>query len=263
MDRFITYENLEKFAYSNDKLCKSVKGIVLDFSGCSIYAMYSEHTPRGLFYAEKDVIYVIPYYNPWAWMNEPAVSLIDEIMDVLFAHYGLSEDTPIASTGGSMGGYGAIMYMIKAKRTPVICAANCPVCDVEWQVKNRFNNPRTFYSAFCYEQGSFEEVVKRVSPMNNVDKLPQEAEYHLFSGDNDQAVNYTVNSKRFYKKLQEAGLNATFMLCPGRDHAGVAHDSDEPMKKYILERFGIKYESCSCDRFIQGELIEPSGGKRG
>ena len=30
MDRFITYENLEKFAYSNDKLCKSVKGIVLD-----------------------------------------------------------------------------------------------------------------------------------------------------------------------------------------------------------------------------------------
>ncbi len=243
MNKIITYDNLRKFAYSNDKLIKGeIKGIVLNFSGCSIYAMYNEDTPLGKFYASHGVIFIIPYYNPWAWMNKPAVKFVDEIVDVIFEHYNLN-DTPIASTGGSMGGQGAIVYMARAKRTPEICIANCPVCDLNWHTKNKLNIPRTVYSAFSYEDGDLLDVVKKYSPLHIIGEMPKDAEYHLFHGDNDDAVNYTANSKRFYESMKANGYDITFDICRGRNHADVILDSDIPAKKYILKRFNVKADN--------------------
>ncbi len=239
MNKVINYENLRRLAYSNDELCKDIKGIVLEFSGCSIYNMYHEHTNAGKFYAKHDILYVIPYYNPWAWMNKPAVEFVDEIVDVLFKHFNLDENTPIASTGGSMGGQGAIVYTARAKRTPAICISNCPNADLSFGLKNNNNHLRTLYSAFWYEDGDIEDVVKKYSPIDIVDELPESAEYHLFHGDNDESLNYTVNSKRLYEKMLKRGLDVTFMLCKGRGHATVVIDSDVPAKQYILDRFGI------------------------
>ena len=242
LNRYITYDNLRQFAYSNDKLIKGeIKGIVLNFSGCSIYTMYDTDTPLGKFYAEYGVIFIIPYYNPWAWMNDPAVKFVDEILDVVFEKYNLT-DTPVASTGGSMGGYGAIMYTLKAKRTPETCVANCPVCDLPWHFSERPNIPRTLYSSLSYEEGDIKDVVKKYSPMEHIEEFPKSAEYHLFHGDNDDSVNYTAHSKRFYEKMKDAGFDITFALCKGRTHATVIIDSDIPAKEYILKRFNIKYD---------------------
>ncbi len=248
MNRYITYDKLRQFAYSNDKLIKGeIKGIVLNFSGCSIYAMYDTDTPLGKFYAEHNIIFIIPYYNPWSWMNKQAVSLTDEIMDVIFEKYGLKDDIPIASTGGSMGGQGAIVYMARAKRTPEICIANCPNCDAVNGLKNKQNIPRTLYSAFYHEDGDILDIIKKYSPIHIIDELPKSAEYHLFHGDNDAEVNYTAHSKRLYEKMKEQGFDITFTICKGRDHAKVIIDSDIPAKKYILKRFGIKADSFEGD----------------
>lgn len=242
MNKIINYDNLRQFAYSNDKLIKGeIKGIVLNFSGCSIYTMYDTDTHLGKFYAEHGVIFIIPYYNPWAWMNKFAVNFVDEIVDVIFEKYDLS-DTPIASTGGSMGGYCAIMYTLKGKRTPEICAALCPVCDLLWHFYERPNIPRTLYSAFAYEDGCITDIIKANSPMELVETFPKTAEYHLFHGDNDEMVNYTAHSKRFYEKMKEKGYDITFQKCKGRTHATVAIDGDIPAKEYILKKFKIEYD---------------------
>lgn len=242
MNKIINYDNLRQFAYSNDKLIKGeINGIVLNFSGCSVYTMYDTDTHLGEFYAKHGVIFIIPYYNPWSWMNEPAVNLIDEILDVIFEKYKLT-NVPIASTGGSMGGQGAIIYMARAKRTPEICIANCPNCDLVFGFKNNHNHARTLYSAFHYEDGDILDVIKKYSPMHIVDQLPKNVEYHLFHGDNDEALNYTAHSKRLYEKMKEKGFNVTFTLCKGRNHAKVLIDSDIPAKEYILKKFKIEYD---------------------
>ena len=103
MKHIMTYETLRRYTYSNDdKIKGKIKGIVLTFLGLGYSGMISE-SPDGLEYAEQGIVYLVPYYNPWCWMNAQAVEYVDEILDVLFAHYGLDAQTPIVSTGISMG----------------------------------------------------------------------------------------------------------------------------------------------------------------
>ena len=119
MEKIITCENLRSFSYSNDHLIKGeVRGIALNFFGLGGDAMFSEDGERGTRLAEKGIIYVNPYYNPWSWMNRQTVDFVDEIVDVLFRKYSLSDDCPVISVGDSMGGLASIVYAAYAKRTP-------------------------------------------------------------------------------------------------------------------------------------------------
>ena len=62
MEKFITYDNLRYFAYSNDHICqKPIRGIVMDFWGLGSTGMYHEDTETGKFYAEQGIIFLIPY----------------------------------------------------------------------------------------------------------------------------------------------------------------------------------------------------------
>ncbi len=129
MNRVMTRENLISFAYVNNNVCaKPIRGIVLSFLGLNSTSMYAADTMEGEFNGEKGILYVVPYYNPWAWMNRQAVAYTDEILDVLFEAYDLDEKILIVSTGGSMGGQAALVYPVYAKRAPAAVVANCPVC---------------------------------------------------------------------------------------------------------------------------------------
>ena len=133
MEKIITIENLRNFAYCNNQICKKpIKGIAISFSGLGGASMFSEETEDGIRLAENGILFVVPYQNPWAWQNKQNVSYTDEIIDVLFKKYDLPDNLPIVSTGGSMGGLCALVYMVYAKRTPVACVANCPVCDLPY-----------------------------------------------------------------------------------------------------------------------------------
>ena len=166
MEKIITINNLRNFAYCNNQICiKPIKGMVVSFFGLGGATIFNEDTEEGCRYAEKGILYLVPYQNPWAWMNKQTVDYIDELIDVLFKEYNLPGDLPIISAGGSMGGLSALVYTTYAKRTPVACVANCPVCDLPYHFTERPDLPRTLYSAFATYEGTMEDALRSASPL--------------------------------------------------------------------------------------------------
>ncbi|MBO4983997.1 MAG: prolyl oligopeptidase family serine peptidase [Clostridia bacterium] len=234
MEKIINYENLSYFAYSNDKEIKGeIRGVVLNFFGLGGMAMYPEGTNDGHFFAEKNVLYITPYTNPWGWMNKDEVNLTDEILDVLFDKYNLSNDIPIVSTGGSMGGLACIVYTKYAKRTPIGCVANCPVCDLPYHFTERVDLPRTLYSAFYSYDCDLDTALKSASPLHLIDTLPQKTEYIIFHCDKDRAVNINMHSEKFVDALAKT-RDVRFYIAKGRDHCDLGERLSEKYREEIL-----------------------------
>lgn len=246
MKKIINYKDLEMFAYSNDKHCKGkIKGIVISFRGLGAAQMISDDTTiealkptvaRAMRYAENNIAFFVPYTNPWSWMNEEAVSYTDEVIDALISHYSLPNDIPIVSTGGSMGGQCALTYMVYAKRTPVACIANCPVCDVPFHFTERPDLPRSFYSAYHNCEMSMDEALRAHSPLHLADKMPR-ADYCIFHCEEDRAVNIHAHSERFVAELSKY-QNVRYHTVPNRGHCALTPEMqklfDEYAEKAIL-----------------------------
>lgn len=232
MNHLITYDTLRLFAYSNDKICKQpISGIVLSFFGLGTTQMCGEDSPDSVFFAERGILYVTPYCNPWSWMNRQAVDYTDEVLDVLIEKYGLSERIPIVSTGGSMGGLAALVYTKYAKRTPVACVANCPVCDLLFHYTERPDLPRTLYSAFGTYDGTLEDAMKTASPLHLVDRMPR-VPYHIFHCDADKAVRIDCHSDKFVAAMREHGHHVTYDIIPGRGHCDLTPEMHTRFLEY-------------------------------
>ena len=242
MEKLITYENLRNYAYVNDKLCKDIKGIIISFFGLNATTMFFRDTEEGKFWAEQNILLVVPYNNPWAWMNSQAVAYTDEILDVIFEKYHLPEKTPIVSSGGSMGGQSALVYTKYAKRTPIACVANCPVCDVVYHFTERQDLPRTFYSAYFYEQGTMEDALKNFSPLHMVNQMPK-VRYHIFHCGADEAVNIDSHSRKFVEAMKIAGQQISFDIVPGRGHVDLTEEMWDKYRQYGVDAIKNYYEN--------------------
>ena len=230
MEKIITDEKLRNFAYVNDQIVeKPIKGIVLNFFGLGCQAMYWDDDKYAKFFAQNGILWVVPYNNPWAWMNKQAVDYTDEIIDLLIEKYELPNDIKIVSSGGSMGGYSALMYTMKAKRTPISCVADCPVCDLVYHFTERVDLPRTIYSALYNESCSFEEALEKNSPYHIAKKMPR-VNYHIFHCDKDSCVNIDKHSRAFVERMQEVGHSVTFDVVNDRDHCQLTPEAEE---KYL------------------------------
>ena len=235
MNPIINYDNLQQFAYVNDKICsKPIRGIVLSFFGLGGTSMYDFDTKEGELYAEQGLLYVVPYNNPWAWMNPQAVHFTDEIIDVLIEKYGLDESIPIVSTGGSMGGQSALVYSYYAKRMPVSCVANCPVCDVVFHFTERNDLPRTLYSALFNVEGDPDSALKSISPLHLAEKMPK-IKYHLFHCTADQSVNIDAHSRKFVDVMRQQGHDITFETVEGRGHCKLTLSAQRQFERYVIE----------------------------
>ena len=235
MERIMTSENLKSFAYVNDSVCKKpIKGIVLQFSGLGNQKRYPTDTLEGEFYGEHGLLYVVPYHNPWCWMNRQAVDFVDEIIDVLVEQYDLGDDVAVISTGGSMGGQGALTYTAYAKRAPVACITNCPVCDVVFHYTERDDLPRTLYSAVYGYEGTLEDGLKALSPLHLADKMPKIV-YRIFHCEKDTAVNIHSHSEKFVEAMLAAGHDITIQRVPGRGHCDLTLDAKKKYAECILE----------------------------
>ena len=233
MEKLITFENLRNFAYCNNEICKMpVRGLALNFFGLGGAAMFTEDTDDGRMFAEAGILYLVPYQNPWAWMNRQTVELTDELVDVLFEAYDLPEDTPIISTGGSMGGLSALVYTRYAKRTPAACVANCPVCDLPFHFTERPDLPRTLYSAFGTYPGTLEEALQSASPLHLAGEMP-DADYHIFHCEADKAVNKAAHSDRFVTAMAEHH-RVSYYPVPERGHCDLPEDVRALYNRCIL-----------------------------
>ena len=234
MEKIITADNLRSFAYSNHHLCdKPIRGLVLVFSGLGNMVMPEEDPQEAIEFAQKGILYVIPYQNPWAWQNRQNVAFTDEIVDILFEACGLPADLPVVSTGKSMGGLSALVYMVYAKRTPVACVANCPVCDLPFHFTERPDLPRTIYSAFFNYAGSLQEAMRSASPLHLCDQMPVEASYHIFHCEEDQAVNKKLHSDRFVEAMKQHRIS--YYPVPGRGHCDLTEDMWQKYYGCILD----------------------------
>lgn len=229
MQNLITAENLRSFAYCNNAICRMpVRGIVIEFFGLGNTSMFWDDTDAGKFYAEQGILFLVPYNNPWAWMNRQAVAFTDELVDLLFEQYSLPENTPIVSTGGSMGGLAALIYTAYAKRTPKACVANCPVCDLPYHFTERPDLPRTLYSAFWNYEGTMDEALRETSPLHlaRAGKMP-DVKYTVFHCTADKAVNKDMHSERFLAAMTSRRID--YRIVKDRGHCDL---TPEMWKEY-------------------------------
>ncbi len=233
MEKIITIENLRNFTYCNNHICKKpIKGIAVCFIGLGGSYMFDEDPADGIRLAQNGILYVIPYQNPWAWQNKQNISYTDEIIDVLFEAYSLQENLPIVSTGASMGGLSALVYMVYSKRTPVACVANCPVCDLPYHFTERPDLPRTLYSAFFNYDCSLQEALRSSSPLDLVDKMPTKSKYYIFHCMEDKAVNKQKHSDKFVEKMK-AEHDVAYYSVPGRGHGDLTDEMKALYNKHI------------------------------
>lgn len=235
MEKIITYENLRNFTYSNDKICRRpIRGIVINHCWLGWNSMHKDDPADGVMYGENGILYLCPYSNPWGWMNRQNLAFVDEIVDLVMKEFNLPETTPIVSTGTSMGGLSCIVYTRYAKRTPVACVANCPVCDLVYHFTERPDLPRTLYSAFFDYEGTMDDALRLNSPVHLAAEMP-DVPYTLFHGDADGAVDLHRHSERFVEAMKETGHCITLYVDPGRIHNDLTPAMEELLRKTVLD----------------------------
>ena len=238
MNKIITYETIRNFAYVNDNVCKKpIRGVVVNFCGLNNKDMFDEDTNEGVYYGEEGVLYVHPYNNPWSWMNAQAVAYTDEIIDVIFEKYALPESTPVISMGNSMGGLASLVYTRYAKRTPIACISNCPVCDLVYHFTERPDLPRTIYSAFWNEEGELNDILKKYSPVHLAPEMP-EAKYYIFHCDKDKSVNLGFHSQKFVAAMNECGKGVELEIIPDRGHCKLTFAANNKRLRLALDYIG-------------------------
>lgn len=240
MEKIITYEALRRFAYCNDKLIKgSIRGIVVEFRGLNNTSINDKDPADSLEYAEMGIVHLIPYNNPWCWMNAQAVSYTDELIAALCDHYGLGADVRIVSTGNSMGGLCCLTYCAYARITPVACVANCPVCDLVYHFTEREDLPRTLYSAFANYEGSMEEALRSASPLHltkegRMPKIP----YSIFHCGGDMSVNLDKHSVCLVEEMEKGGYDICLTKVPLRNHCNLSPEAWMAYRRAIVTAIG-------------------------
>lgn len=237
----INAETVNYFAYCNGNLITSKpRGIVLDFHGLGGTEMFYAPSEIGQICVDKSILYVQPYDNPWSWMNDLAVRYTDEIVDAIIDKYDLPDNIPIVTMGGSMGGLSCLIYTLYAKRTPVACAASCPVTDLPYHYTERPDLPRTIYQAFMHYSGDIDKAIESASPYHQAANFPKNTTYLIVAGDADTAVNKTMHSDRFVQELKKNCKNVIYTEVAGMGHCALPDDEKEKYFKFIVsdEWFG-------------------------
>ena len=224
-------EPLERFAYAAfppDGVAP--RGAVVHFMGLGSQWQAKEgETPHGLeregatAAAAAGAIFLVPYLDPWNWMNAVAVEAADRIVALALARAGLPADAPVVSTGGSMGGLCAIVWPRYTKRRVVSVVANCPVCDLPFHYTERPDLPRTLRAAFGAEP-DFAGALCAHSPLHLAPELP-DVPYAIFHCTDDRLVAKAAHSDKFVAAMRALGRRVEYVEVPGRGHCDLDDDA--------------------------------------
>lgn len=213
----ITAALLEKLAWLGLEYVRPpVSGIVLRFQGLGTTGMKGEADAVELEWGEAGLLTVVPYHDPWGWMNPREVRFIDEVVDAVRAHHHPGAEVPIISTGGSMGGHAALLYSIKSRHAVAACMALWPVCDLPFHYQERADLPRTLHHAFD-SYGNIEAALRENSPLHQVEKLP-DIPYLIVHGEKDQAVRKSAHSDAMVAAMRGRRLRVEYIERPKLGH---------------------------------------------
>lgn len=218
MKEYINFENIRKFAWVNDRqICGKIKGVIVDFFGMGVEDMYDVPPRHSQQFAEQGYLHVIPYYNPWSWMNSVALAYTERILDVVYERYSLECNVPLVCCGASMGGLAALVYCYRGKRRVKACITNCPVCDVVGYYNQHDDAPRTILNSFWANGCDVMAAVKENSPLQNVEKLPF-VPYTFFQCADDADVYKNLHSDLLVTALKQNGYNVNYIVVPSSGH---------------------------------------------
>lgn len=212
-------ETLFRFARTNaDALSRTIRGVVLEFQGLNRFEMHMQPSkPMELELADAGILFVIPYAAPWSWMNESAVRYTNEVLDAIFRIFALPGDTPIVSTGFSMGGLAALMYPVFAERPMAACYANSPVCDLPAHFHERDDVPRTLTTAFIAHPGGVQAGILSRSPLHRLDAMP-DIPYRIVAGGLDTDVAKSRHGDGLVRAMERRGMNVIYDELPLMRH---------------------------------------------
>lgn len=213
-------ETIKQVAWVGDSyVMGGIRGVVLVFHGLGFTGRKTDPSTEELSWARAGGLVVHPYYGPWSWMNRQARAMVDELVDSIYAAFGLADTVPLISTGGSMGGCSALLYSRYAKRPIAGCLANVPACDVKVHYNERPDLPVTFMHAFAGYPESRESILAEHSPVDQVDQMP-DVPYLIVAGDQDKAVAKSQHADRMVALMRERGLKVEYIEVPGMGHGG-------------------------------------------
>ena len=231
-------EPIERFAYAEfpaDGVAP--RGVVIDFMGLNIIWMGKpDEAPRGAAFTAAGAIYVVPYLDPWNWMNSVAVEMTDRIIGLVLERAGLPPDAPVVSTGGSMGGLCALVWPRYSRRNVVAVAANCPVCDLPFHYTERPDLPRTLRAAFGAEP-DFAAALAAHSPLHLAPTLP-DIPHAIFHCTADQAVSKTAHSDKLVAALRALGRRVEYVEVPDRGHCDLDDDARRRYQAFAVAPLG-------------------------
>ena len=228
-------EPLERFAYANFPAPGvPARGVVVDFMGLGNQWMSKpEDGPRGAAFAAAGAVYVVPYLDPWNWMNAGAVAATDRILDLVFGRAGLPADAPVVSTGGSMGGLCALVWPRNTRHRVAAVAANCPVCDLPFHYAERPDLPRTLRAAFGAEP-DFAAALRARSPLHLAPELP-DVPHAVFHCTEDRLVDKAAHSDKFVAAMRALGRRVEYVEVPGRGHCDLDDAAKRRYADFALE----------------------------
>jgi len=203
-----------------------IKGVVLFFHGLGS-GLKDRPTTEELEWARNGALVVYPYYGPWAWMNRGARTMVDDLVDAIYAAYELTEDIPLICTGASMGGQGSLLYTRYAKRKVSACLATSPVCDLHFHFRERSDLPPKIRCAFQGYPESLNALLSEHSPLHQVANMP-DIPYRILHSENDPAVSKQNHSDKMVAAMHEQGLNVEYITPHGMKHC-------EPLPLNVLE----------------------------
>ena len=197
-----------------------ISGVVLCFHGLGGAALKEGPDPFDEEIAALGGLAVFPYYGPWSWMNREARAFVDDLVEAIYRRYDLDPArVPLVLTGGSMGGYSALLYARYTRHQPVACFANCPVTDLAYHFSERPDLPRTIYHALGHYEGAWPELLAEHSPLRQVAGLP-DIDYLIVHGEADPAVAKSAHSDPLVAAMRARARRVEYLEVPGMGHCG-------------------------------------------
>lgn len=181
--------------------------------------------------AKEGIIAAYMFPGPWSWMNRAAVNYCDAVLDAIYEKYGLTDKTPLAVCGGSMGGLGALIFSADSRHKVTACAAACPCCDAPEAFRTLPQFRRTLLSAVSDRGCAPETALKLISPVHRIDELP-DIPYRIVCDGADELFP-AEGLRAFSNALKRKRLDVVFVELPGLGHGGFTPEERDGFHKFI------------------------------
>lgn len=234
-DTYLYYANTNE-----EHLSLPVRGVVVEFPGLGGSSCLGGRIDRGSYtdertkaYGENGIIVAYMFPGPWSWGNIGAVRMADAVVDAIAQKYNLKEGFPVASSGGSMGAIGALMYALRSKHKICVVAAACPCVDVEACFECHPDFPRTYVSAIASYDMSFKDALREISPVCHISQMPDTK--YFICNDGDDELFPEAQCDLYVEKMIQTGHNVEYHKQPGLKHGAFEPEVRERLYKVILD----------------------------